>query len=92
VITHKPKGRDDDVNDELRQPLWTPTQSRHRVGSRTTSEDVQPRPSVRYGRVWNNSVPVQPEFTLLDPFEFVNPAVPSASSRRIGRNRERFRG
>jgi len=80
LIAHNPKGRNDDVNDEFRQPLWTPTQSRHRVGSRTTSEDVRPRPSVRNGRVWNNSVAVQPEFTLLDPFEFVKSAVPSTSS------------
>ena len=79
VITHKPRGRNDDVNDEFRQPHRTPTQTRHRVGSRTTSEDVQPRPSVRYGRVWNDSVPVQPKFTLLDPFEFVKSAVPSTS-------------
>jgi hypothetical protein len=77
VIAHRPRGRNDDVDDELREQRRTPRQSWHGVGPRTTSEDVRPRPSVLHGWLWNNSVPVQPESTLLDSFEFIDVAATS---------------
>jgi hypothetical protein len=88
AITQRPNGRTDHDSDELREPLWTPKDCRHRVGSWATREDIRPRKSLLDDGLRNNPVPVQPEFTLLDSFEPVRAAAmpgPSATCARLRR-------